>query len=355
MPFAATPLVAGETYETALRFGEEAAAELAPLAEPSAQAACLRAQWDRIAALGWPGIAVAEEEGGAGGDLAELAALLCGAGRTGLALPLATACGVVPALLSGHPLLADAASGSARIAAILPGATQDPGEEALRRQPNGALHGAAVGIEAPPAPTHVVAFVEGDAPALLLLRADAPGMELVASLRVDGRLAYDIRCRGAVPEAVLAEGDEARRRVETARDLGALLACVEGVSAMGALIEQTVAYLNQRVQFGAPLATQQALRHRVADMYVEYENLRGITAAALRAATTEDVLPWRAIAFAKLRLGIAGREVAESAIQCHGGMGMTEELPAIRLCKRLLMAEFEHGGRVFQARRLLAA
>ena len=66
--------------------------------------------------------------------------------------------------------------------------------------------------------------------------------------------------------------------------LGALLTCVEAVSVAGALLEQTIDYLLNRVQFGVPLASHQALRHRVAEMYVEYENLRGLVLQALRAA-----------------------------------------------------------------------
>ncbi len=124
---------------------------------------------------------------------------------------------------------------------------------------------------------------------------------------------------------------------------------------MGALIEQTIAYLSNRVQFGVPLSSHQALRHRVAEMFVEYENLRALVGQALRAACDAPLLPARDIAFAKFRLGHVGRFVAESAVQCHGGMGMTEALPAIRLARRVMMAEFEYGDRVFHAARLLGA
>ena len=156
------------------------------------------------------------------------------------------------------------------------------------------------------------------------------------------------------PDWILARGDEVLRRAEEAHDLGALLTCIEGVSAMGAIIEQTIEYLSNRVQFGVPLSSFQALQHRVAEMYVEYENLRGLVGQALRTASTATRPPWRDIAFAKLRLGEAGRFVAQEAIQCHGGMGMTEALPAIRLARRVMMAEFEYGDRTFHAKRLLA-
>jgi alkylation response protein AidB-like acyl-CoA dehydrogenase len=353
MGFETKPVVGGEMYEMASRFAVDAGAELAAIAEAPAQAACIGKHWNAIAELGWMATAIAEEAGGAGGDLADLAALAAGAGRAALALPVAGSCGVVPTLLAGHPILAEVASGAARVAAILPGAARDADSKALSAVTS--LDGDAVGIETPPDPTHLAVVVDGDEPVLLLIPTDAAGIQAATYLRIDWRLAADFHFGhvAVAPEWVVARGPEVLERADAARDIGALLTCIECVSAMGALVEQTIQYLLNRVQFGQPLATYQALRHRVADMYVEYETVRGIVARALRAAQSGDGA-WQALAFAKLRLGEAGRAVAESAIQCHGGMGMTEELPANRLCKRLMMAEFEYGNRVFHASRLLA-
>jgi len=353
MGFETKPIVSGEMYDMASRFAVDAGEELAAIAEAPAQAACIGRHWNAIAELGWMATAIAEEAGGAGGDLSDLAALAAGAGRAGLALPIAGSCGVVPALLAGHPILADVASGAARVAAILPGVSRDADGKALTA--GATLDGDAVGVETPPNPTHLAVVVDGGEPMLLLVPTDAAGIQTATFLRIDWRLAADFHFGhiSVRPEWIVARGPEVLRRAEAARDIGALLTCIECVSAMGALVEQTVQYLLNRVQFGQPLATYQALRHRVADMYVEYETVRGIVARALRAAQSGEGA-WQAIAFAKLRLGEAGRAVAESAIQCHGGMGMTEELPANRLCKRLMMAEFEYGNRVFHASRLLA-
>lgn len=346
--FATTPIVSGPEYETALALGLEAAEEFFAATDP---VPCLTRRWRQVAELGWFGIAIPEAAGGAGGELADLAALAGGVGRAGLPLPIALACGVVPALLVGHPMLAAVASGAARIAAILPGVA---GEEPTA---HGFLSGAVVGVESPPAPTHLLIAVDQPDPVLLLLHADAPGITSEIYQRIDYRLSADWRFAAVAiqPGWIVARGAAVLARAAAARDLGALLTAVECVAAMGALIEQTIQYLLHRQQFGAPLASYQALRHRVADMLVEYENLRGITARALRLTAEGGDDAWAAIAFAKLRLGEVGRAVAESAIQCHGGMGMTEELPAMRLCKRLMMAEFEYGNRVFQASRLLAA
>lgn len=358
MPFTATPIVGGDAFDQACRIGQEADRQLALIDDPAAQLACLRRHWDTLAGLGWLAVAMPEEAGGAAGTLSDLAALAGGAGRGGLPLPIAAACGVIPRLLADQPaLLPGLAEGQHRIAFIPAEAAVDGAADVPIMAPDGSLTGAVVGIETPPDPTHLLLVLGGAEPALLLLPAGVRGIEARHYLRIDGRPAADWRFIGLAvePAWVLGRGEAVARRAAEARDLGALLTCVEAVSAAGTLLEQTIDYLLNRVQFGVPLASHQALRHRVAEMYVEYENLRGLVLQALRMAAAEDGMPWRDIAFAKLRLGEAGRFIAQSAIQCHGGMGMTEALPAIRLARRIMMAEFEFGDRTFHAQRLLDA
>ncbi|MFC7476145.1 acyl-CoA dehydrogenase family protein [Dankookia sp. GCM10030260] len=333
MAFEPTPMLPGDAYDAARRFAEAATQKLAPLHDPAARAAELAAQWSSLLDLGWAGLLVPEECGGAGGTLLDLAALAEGAGSAALPLPLAMTCAVAPALLSGQDaLLTDLAAGRLRPCVVLAGGiTAEAGR----------LTGQALGIETPPAPSHALVAA---ADAVYLL--DLTDVGLVRHERIDGRLTLDLDLQGAAATLLVAD---AAARIDRARDLGALLTCVESVAAMGTLIRQTIDYLLQRQQFGAALASFQALRHRVAEMYVAWRNLTGLVQAALREPA------WQHIAFAKLRLGEAGRFVAEQAIQVHGGMGMTEELPATRLARRILMAEFEWGDRHVQAARLLAA
>lgn len=72
---------------------------------------------------------------------------------------------------------------------------------------------------------------------------------------------------------------------------------MEASSACGALIAQTIAHLSTRVQFGALFGTNQALWHRVAEMYVERETLRALVLQALRAAAGSPAEAWEEIAF----------------------------------------------------------
>ncbi|WP_158292148.1 acyl-CoA dehydrogenase family protein [Paracraurococcus ruber] len=335
MPFDPRPMLPGDAYDAARRFAEASAATLAPLHEPAARAAELATQWAALLELGWPGMLVPEAQGGAGGTLLDLAALAEGAGSVALALPLAACCGVAPTLLAGQDaLLAELAAGRLQpCVALAGGITLEAGR----------LSGRALGVETPPRPSHALLAVED---ALYLLDLGTPGAAFTRHERIDGRLTLDLDLQGASAQLLAAE---AGTSVARACDLGALLSCVEAVAAMGTLIRQTIDYLLQRQQFGTALASFQALRHRVAEMYVAWRNLTGLVQAALREPG------WENIAFAKLRLGEAGRFVAEQAIQVHGGMGMTEELPATRLARRILMAEFEWGDRHVHAARLLAA
>ncbi len=112
---------------------------------------------------------------------------------------------------------------------------------------------------------------------------------------------------------------------------------------MGHALELTIAYLSTRSQFGVKLSTFQALRHQLSQAYVDYENARAQWQAAL-AAWARGELTARTTALLQLSMARIGRTVAQSVIQLHGGMGMTEELLAARLAKRLIVNAFENSG-----------
>jgi alkylation response protein AidB-like acyl-CoA dehydrogenase len=352
MAYTAPPLLAGDVFELARRVSLALDRELAAIERPEDRMACLARHWREVTSLGWAATLVPEENGGVGGTLADLAALADGAGRAAFALPLASCFAVVPSLLRAAGARSQAAlmalaEGRMHIVPLLP---PPPPRAETPRLKDGRLQGSLGGIEAPPDPTHLLVACDD---ALLLVPTDAAGVTLTPFQRIDGRLTFDITLSLPVNDAMmLARGPAVPTAVARARDLGALLTCVEAASAMAAVVEETIAYLLARTQFGTTLSTFQALRHRVAEMYLATMNLRALITPMLR----EDAEPpWQDIAFAKLRLGEAGRFVAHAAIQLHGGMGQTEEMPAIRLARRILMAEFEYGDRTWHATRLLAA
>ncbi|BBI62155.1 hypothetical protein HSBAA_34610 [Vreelandella sulfidaeris] len=104
--------------------------------------------------------------------------------------------------------------------------------------------------------------------------------------------------------------------------------------------DQTLAYLKERKQFGLPLATFQALQHRMVDMHLHLEQSRSMAIlAATSVSLPADERDYK-IAAAKAYCGESARFIAEQAIQLHGGMGMTEECYVAHYAKHLVM--FDH-------------
>ena len=101
--------------------------------------------------------------------------------------------------------------------------------------------------------------------------------------------------------------------------------------ALAALLATTVEYTRTRVQFGRPLAANQVLRHRMADMSIALDESRSVALGAVVAV--DDALrrgdaaaSARAAAGARAKVGACARRVTEEAVQLHGGMGVTQEL-----------------------------
>src|SRR5581483_4161407 len=109
----------------------------------------------------------------------------------------------------------------------------------------------------------------------------------------------------------------------------------EAVGSMDQLLEATIAYTREREQYGAALASFQALQHRMADMFVELESARSM--AYLAAAAVDDEPSQRAakVSAARVQIGRAARFVGQNAVQLHGGMGMSEDLDVAHHFKRL--------------------
>ena len=109
-------------------------------------------------------------------------------------------------------------------------------------------------------------------------------------------------------------------------------------------LELTVEHLKTRVQFGAPLARQQALQHRAAEMLMALEQTRSMAMyAALMLDDPDRAERARALAAVKVLIGRAGRFVAQQAVQLHGGIGVTEECAVGHVLKRLTLLEGEFG------------
>jgi alkylation response protein AidB-like acyl-CoA dehydrogenase len=119
--------------------------------------------------------------------------------------------------------------------------------------------------------------------------------------------------------------------------------CAEALGIMQQLYQKTVAYANTRVQFGQPIGRFQALQHRMVDMYVACEQSRSMLLRALCACNEHSADLAREIAAMKAYVAKSAQRIGEEAIQLHGGMGLTEELDIGHYVRRLLMINVSFG------------
>ena len=116
----------------------------------------------------------------------------------------------------------------------------------------------------------------------------------------------------------------------------------------------TLEYLRTRRQFGQPIGSFQALQHRMADLLLEIEQARSAVINAAAALDAGRIARERALSAAKFSIGRIGTRVAEEAIQMHGGIGMTWELPLAHYAKRLVMIDHQLGDEDHHLQRYIA-
>lgn len=176
---------------------------------------------------------------------------------------------------------------------------------------------------------------------LFLVPADEPGLTLRGYVGVDGARSAELSFQDVavgVGQLLGAEG-EAFELIERVTGLGILALCAEGVGALDVVKDMTADYLRTRTQFGQPIGSFQALQHRMATMLIEIEQARSALTNAVAAMGESRLEREKALSAAKYTLGRVGALVAEEAIQMHGGIGMTWELPMSHYAKRLIMLD----------------
>lgn len=182
---------------------------------------------------------------------------------------------------------------------------------------------------------------------LFAVPADAPGLTRRDYRTYDDRRACDLTLADAMvpPEAILGEIDDAQGTLDPVTDLAQLAACAEAVGAMDSLLQATLDYTKQRVQFGQTLSQFQVLRHRMADMYIHTELVRSLLLATASQLDQGPDDGGRLVSALKARTVKAGRFVSQNAVQLHGGIAMTDELSVGHYFKRLTMLESFFGNR----------
>jgi alkylation response protein AidB-like acyl-CoA dehydrogenase len=215
----------------------------------------------------------------------------------------------------------------------------------LRGEKKVVLHGAQAGMLVVSARSSGEQRAE-DGITLFAVPADAPGVRITGYRTLDGLRAADIVFDNVRVDAtaVIGAAGAGWHILDAALDYGAALLCAEALGAMEAIFEATLEYLKTRQQFGAPIGKFQALQHRMADMYIHLEQARSMAMlAAVKLGASDAGERRRAVSSAKYRINLAARFIGQQAVQLHGGMGVTDELPAAHYFKRLASIEVTLG------------
>ncbi|MFO0990004.1 MAG: acyl-CoA dehydrogenase family protein [Alphaproteobacteria bacterium] len=331
-----------------------------------------RDTWKAFAELGWLAAPFGEEQGGLGGGPVEAAIVMEGFGK-GLVLepylPTVVLGGSLLAAGGRRDLVAALAEGGLQLALawVEPKARFDLARvETRAARTNGgfSLSGRkGVAFNAASADWIVVpartagGFDDKQGITLFLVPKGAKGLTLRPYRTVDGQRAAEVTLENVTlgPDAVLGEVDWGHPLLEAAIDRGIAAVCAEAAGIMAHMVATTRDYLKTRKQFGVPLASFQVLQHRSVDMYVLSEQAASMAwRAAVLADAREPADRARAVSAAKAWIGKAGRKVGQEAIQMHGGMGMTDEMPISHYFKRLTMIDTLFGDQRFHRRRFAA-
>ena len=323
-----------------------------------------REVWHEMAQLGWAGILIPEEYGGAGLGLADFAVVLEAAGRNLAPEPF------LSTVLLGGQLLADAGSPEQK-QTWLPGIATGEKivglayQEARSRYDLNRVTTQATAegdawrllgekiqvLDGQNADALIVSTrtngedTDPDGLTLFLLAPDTPGVALIPQTRVDGRAAALLSLDGVKvgAESIVGTVGQGFQTLSHIVDLATVGLCAEMLGGMSQVFDDTLAYLKTREQFGVVIGSFQALKHRAANVFMEIELCRStVMAAATAADAGEGDLPLL-VSLAKARCSDAFVLATNEGVQMHGGIGMTDEHDAGLYMKRARAAEMTFG------------
>ncbi|MEW4467890.1 acyl-CoA dehydrogenase [Parasphingorhabdus sp. JC815] len=180
---------------------------------------------------------------------------------------------------------------------------------------------------------------------VFIVAKDADGVSLRDYATVDGRRASEVYFENVAlsSDSLIGELDNGLPLVDKVVDEATAAICAEATGAIKVTHEMTLEYTQQRKQFGVPISSFQVLQHRMADMFMEYEQSISMSYLATIRLSEEEAERKKAVSAAKVRIGQAARFVGQSAVQTHGGMGVTDETAVSSYFKRLSIIESEFG------------
>ncbi|HZY17457.1 MAG TPA: acyl-CoA dehydrogenase family protein [Ramlibacter sp.] len=175
---------------------------------------------------------------------------------------------------------------------------------------------------------------------LLLVERQAEGVDARGYVTMDGSRAAEVTFANTPATLVAQDGLAA---LEHAVDIGIASLCAEAVGVIDKTMALTAEYMNTRKQFGVPIASFQALRHRMADMKMQQELARSMSYYASLKLNAPAEERRRALARAKYQLGTSMRFVGQNSVQLHGGIGVTDEYVGSHYFKKLTQMELTFG------------
>jgi alkylation response protein AidB-like acyl-CoA dehydrogenase len=331
-----------------------------------------RALWKEMAELGWVGIPFAEVHGGAEMGLAELCVVMEALGRTLAPEPFLST-----VLLGGQALLhggspAQQAEWLPKIVAgdvVVALATGEPRSRwdlchvetradvagdgwRITGEKSQVLDGHVADLLLVPARTDGDV---GDAAGVTIfaVRPDAAGVTIERQRRIDGRNAAQVRLEGVAASAddVVGAVDGGAPIVENAVARATVGLCAEMLGLMQEAFDRTLDYMKAREQFGVPIGSFQALKHRAAREFIAIELCRSAVMAAARAVDAGDDEAAKLVSLAKAQCSESAILVGNESVQMHGGIGMTDEHDIGFYLKRARAAELTFGDAAFHRRR----
>ena len=312
--------------------------------------------WQTFCDLGWTAVSLSEEDGGFDGGPVETMILMQQFGRGLVVEPyfanIILAAGVLRRSATElqktkwlHPVVSGELQ--AALAFVEPQSRYDIANIETTAQADGddwvlngakgvVLNGGNAGLLIIPART-AGDSTSPDGITLFAVGGMSDGVSVNAYPTVDGHQAAEISLHNVKVggDAVLGEIGNTYATLQATIDEATLAICAEAVGIMQSLTDKTVEYAKNRIQFGVPIGSFQALQHRMVDMLTACEQSYSLLIWATMENADGGDDAKRAVSALKYQVGTAGKLVGEEAVQIHGAMGMTWDLDVAHLFKRL--------------------
>jgi alkylation response protein AidB-like acyl-CoA dehydrogenase len=316
--------------------------------------------WQTFASLGWLALPIEEAYGGIGGDLVDTMILFESLGKGLVVEPILSTLVLFGGALSiagtedqKQALLPGIADGSVKgalayLEAEAPSDFNAVTTSAVREGDAYVLNGHKSVVFNAASADHLIvsARTEGDVRdlagiSLFIVPSDTPGITRKDYPTVDGLRASEIALESvSVPvSALLGQPHEGASILNQVINRGILAVSAEAVGAMEVLYKSTIDYTKQREQFDHPLADFQVVKHRLTEMFIEYNLAKSLCMKATMLLNQGTADAQRHVHALKFLVGKSSRFVGQNAVQLHGGMGMTEDLAIAHYFKRLMIID----------------